>query len=180
MQYYYLCAHRRAADGGERASERLREGGRAGGGMVARWRARAARSGKGGGGERRRWRGVREKWERVWQKRGWILIYTISLPSVRNLALDKVFFNFKIHFAECPELDTQQRILWRVPDRSTWQRLFYLKKTMLSGTRQNILCWVSFLDTSKEYLHFFLFSTKNFVVFSYSIYTYMFNFGTII
>jgi hypothetical protein len=35
-------------------------------------------------------------------------VYFYSLPSVRDLALGKVFFNFKIFFAECQLTDTRQ------------------------------------------------------------------------
>jgi hypothetical protein len=42
-------------------------------------------------------------------------VYFTSLPSARDLALGKDFFNLKIFFAECPRPDTRQRCLCRVP-----------------------------------------------------------------
>jgi hypothetical protein len=42
------------------------------------------------------------------------LVYFYSLPSARDLALGKVFFNFKIFFAECQIAGTWQRLLCRV------------------------------------------------------------------
>jgi hypothetical protein len=47
--------------------------------------------------------------ERV-RKKGFTLVSKRSLPSARDLALGKVFFNFKIHFAECPRSGTRQRL----------------------------------------------------------------------
>jgi hypothetical protein len=57
---------------------------------------------------------------------------TRSLPSARDLALGKVFFNFKIHFAECQISGTRQSCLCRVsPGRHSAKTLFPILQKFL-------------------------------------------------
>jgi hypothetical protein len=99
---------------------------------------------------------------------------------------EKLFFNLKIYFFECPRSDTRQSYLCRVPfDRhSTNIVLIFLKyfaECPMTDTRQRMLYRVSHFDTRQNiFLFFSFFQPMFFVVCSYTVYTYMFNFGTII
>jgi hypothetical protein len=105
-------------------------------GARARW-GRGCGRGHGGGAarawaRRRRCKGVSTASERVRRKKNLPVLCTSALPSARDLALGKDFFNLKIRFAEC----------------------------QIGGTRQRRLCRVSFLDTRQS--TFFYFPNQNF------------------
>jgi hypothetical protein len=137
-------------------------GGRHGYG-AGRGRVRGARYGGGAGrgrgarGERRRWRVAggqvteSERRGRRRKEKRWPVYFT-SLPSARDLALVKVFFNFKIFFAECQISGTRQRsVLYSLPSVN---HLTLGKESLYR---------VSYSTLGKAYFYFFLCWQPNFV-----------------
>jgi hypothetical protein len=92
------------------------------------------------------------------------LLSVASLPSARDLALGKDFFNLKIYFAECPVFGTRQRHLCRVPtDRYSAKNGFRVfAECPTADTRQRSLCRVPSLDTRQSIFLFFYFSYQTF------------------
>jgi hypothetical protein len=152
-----IPAWRRNGVGAEGVGRRARARRRARGRAASR-RARRARGG-GGAGRRRcgeaRWRAaVGERTERAWRERmrrkNERAVYFLSLPRARDLALGKDFLKIlkyslpsarslalgKVSFAEC----------------------------LQAGTRQSMLCRVSFVDTWQITFLFFYFPNQNFCV----------------
>jgi hypothetical protein len=132
------------------AAWRGREHGRGRGGDEGEGTARAGRGC--GRGLRRRGRGgvytaaaVRSESERVRDKEGYqrYLHVLCRVPVIWHSA--KIFFNFKIRFAECQIADTRQSILCRVsPARhSTKILLLFFTECHPTDTRQSLLCRVS-------------------------------------
>jgi hypothetical protein len=112
---------------------------------------------------RRRWRG---RWSEGMKgeeenRRGGIC--TQALPSTLIWHSAK-FFNLKIYFIECTESDTRQRTLCRVPPNKHSVKLALAECLFL---------------TLAKYIFFYFFH-QTFLVCSYRMYIYMFNFGTII
>jgi hypothetical protein len=82
-----------------------------GGGGGGWWRRRrTAGAGVGGGVEKQN----QERSKNEVKKKASSCVCKETLPSVRHLALDKVIFNLKIYFVECPRSDTRQSALCRV------------------------------------------------------------------
>jgi hypothetical protein len=150
----------------------------------ARWWRRgsslAEDGGPGGCDGARRW--TTSVWKREMRKRKVGRIYIItSLPSARDLALGKDFFNLKTVFAECRRSGTRQRHLYRVPaDKHSTKCFFIILKNTLpsvsirhsakqtlpsitwADTRHSALCRVSTLDTPQSIFFFFSFSSQTF------------------
>jgi hypothetical protein len=70
----------------------------------------------------------------------------------------KIFFNFKIHFAECPDPALDKVLFVEYPPDDTRQRIFHY--TLSSVNR---------LTLGKVYFYFFIFQTKLFMVCSYTM-----------
>jgi hypothetical protein len=105
---------------------------------------------RGGGdarGSRRRRLRVRESEEneKIRRRRGRDLLSFTSLPSARDLALGKDFFNLKIFFTECPVTGTRQRSLCRVPSNKHSTKVCF-------RVFENSLPSVSRLTLGKAYL----------------------------
>jgi hypothetical protein len=93
-----------------------------------------------------------------------VRLCTRSLPSARDFALGKDFFNFKTLFAECPRSGTRQSSLCRVfPGQHSAKIIsLYFAECHPVDTRQRLLCQVSSLDTRQSTFLFFNFDNQTF------------------
>jgi hypothetical protein len=95
-------------------------------------------------------------------------VYFTSLPSARNLALGKGFFNLKIFFAECPVPGTRQRRLCRVPtDKHSANVCFRVFENSLSSVSRLTLGKAYFAEchpmgTRQSVFLFFYFANQTF------------------
>jgi hypothetical protein len=146
---------------GEQAGGRLSGGGgaacRRGEGRALAAAADGAAAGSRLGGGQRRERRERERRER--RKKNGRIVYFLTLPSARDLALGKDFFKilkYSLSSAHSAALGKYT--------------LQFFVECQPAGTRQRLLCRVSFLDTRQStFLFFLIFPTKIFVVCSYTI-----------
>jgi hypothetical protein len=137
--------------------------------VTARARKRHGVGGRGGGVAARRRRVRVREWERKKNYQRYVDALC-RVPVIWHSA--KIFFIFKISFAECQIGDTQQRLLCRVSTRwhSAKTNLHFFAECRPGGTRQRILCRVSTSWHSAKYICiFFVLATKLFVVCSYTM-----------
>jgi hypothetical protein len=87
-----------------------------------------------------------------------------ALPSARDLALDKDFFNFKIRFAECQIGGTRQRLLCRVfPRRHSAKIILQFFAECRQGTLgKGYFAECHFWTLGKVHFYFFYFPNQNF------------------
>jgi hypothetical protein len=114
---------------------------------------------------RRRSEGVGTVSERVRKKKSLPVLCASALPSARDLALGKDFFNFKIRFAECQIEGTWQRRLCRVVSGRHLAKVIlqFFAECRPGDTRQRLLCRCHFWTLGKVHFYFFLFSQPKFL-----------------
>jgi hypothetical protein len=158
------CTDGAAQGHGRGGAGRGRDGAGAGGaghGGASVWAAAWVRESE------RRIEWVREEKEK--ETTGRHILLLCRVPVIWHSA--KIFFNFKIRFAECQIGGTRQRRLCRVSPGQHLANILlqFFAECQPAGTRQRLLCRVSFLDTWQSTFSFFIFPTKIFVVCSYTI-----------